>query len=226
MDLQEREKLISDLETLQKECREQLFQMHKDKKEGKLIEPDSYLYKIKVASDILNDQLCMAQSYHNSLKKIEEHNNQLDLFEMPYDARKAFLEELNGLLDDGKVTGLPDSNQENDSDMQEFEEIGGLEVAEQLHNEIDQYLNRHRNKRQRRGEKGGDGEDDVVSVEAAGVGDNTDDLAASQAIYSSDDPEILDIIKQGLDFDDGLSKKPEDTTDIEDYDIFRKLKNI
>lgn len=55
MDLQEREKLISDLETLQKECREQLFQMHKDKKEGKLIEPDSYLYKIKVASDILND---------------------------------------------------------------------------------------------------------------------------------------------------------------------------
>ena len=58
------------------------------------------------------------------------------------------------------------------------------------------------------------------------MGDNTDDLAASQAIYSSDDPEILDIIKEGLDFDDGLSNKPEDTTDIEDYDIFRKLKNI
>ena len=57
------------------------------------------------------------------------------------------LEELNGLLDDGRVTGLPGSDQENDSEMQDFEEIGGLEVAEQLHNEIDQYLNRHRNKR-------------------------------------------------------------------------------
>lgn len=47
MDLQQRDRLITDLQNIQKESREQLFQMHKDKKEGKLVEMNKYLYRVK-----------------------------------------------------------------------------------------------------------------------------------------------------------------------------------
>ena len=125
--------------------------MHKDKKEGKLIDMDRYLYKAQAALTILNEQLCLVQSYQNSLKKIEEHNEQLDGFEIPFDTKKAFLNELNGILDDGKITGL-DRDPDTDDDPMEkaFEENGGLEAQEQLAEAIDKYLNRHSESNTRR----------------------------------------------------------------------------
>jgi len=44
MDLIERDRLMNDIQSLQQECREQLFQMHKDKSEGKLIEMNEHMF--------------------------------------------------------------------------------------------------------------------------------------------------------------------------------------
>jgi hypothetical protein len=74
MDLMEREKLMNDIQTLQQECRDKLFQMHKDKKEGKLIEMNKYMYQVLQAAEIINESLCLVQKQFNSVKKIEEHN--------------------------------------------------------------------------------------------------------------------------------------------------------
>jgi len=57
----------------------------------------------------------------------------------------------------------------------------------------------------------------------------TESNQGNLAMYSSDDPEILQIIKNGIHFDDGLgkrSRKSDDSTDLEDKDIFEQYKNI
>jgi len=63
---------------------------------------------------------------------------------MPVDVRKAFLDELDGVLDDGKGQPYDTSDaEEMPHSMDEFEEAGGAEVAEQLYTEIEKYINRH-----------------------------------------------------------------------------------
>lgn len=70
-----------------------------------------------------------------------------------------------------------------------------------------------------------DDEDDMDIVQAdhkdeGAAAEVVDESQNSLAFYSSDDPEILKIIKDGLDFDDGMRHKEGDSTDWEDKDIF------
>lgn len=110
---------------------------------------------------------------------IQEHNENIDLFEMPHDVRKAFFDEIRGVFDDG--TRDPYVSDYEDDELEAFNKEGGLEVTEQLYEEIEGYINRHADpKKQRRGRNDGEEEEDHVSTNQG-----------EQLNFSSDDPEIL-----------------------------------